>query len=74
MILAMASRISVLGAGVVAVVCCAGLPAIGAALGGITATVLVGVAAGLFTALLLGAAAVAFVRRRYQRRRTEARR
>jgi hypothetical protein len=46
----MASRIAVVGAGVLAIACRAGLPAIAAALGGDTAAALIGVEAGLITA------------------------
>jgi hypothetical protein len=52
----MASRIAVLGAGAVAVTCCAGLPAIAAALGGATVAALIGVAGGLVTAVTVGVA------------------
>lgn len=67
MIAAMAPRVAVLGAGVLALACCAGLPAIVAGLGGLTAGALIGVAAGLVTAVVLGVAAVLFVRDRHHR-------
>jgi hypothetical protein len=63
----MASRIAVLGASAVAIACCAGLPAIAAALSGATASALIGVAAGLFTAATV---VVALVLARSRRRRT----
>jgi hypothetical protein len=48
-----------LAAGAFAVVCCAGLPAIGALMGGITIAGLIGVGAGVLAlAALLGAAAL----------------
>ena len=74
MIAPVSTRFAVLGAGVVAVACCAALPAIVAALGGVTAGALIGVAAGLVAAVVLGVATMLFVRSRRQRARTESRR
>jgi hypothetical protein len=54
-----------LGAAAVAVVCCAGLPLLGAAIGGLTAAAVTGLGAGaLFLAVL---AAVLVIRRRRAR-------
>jgi hypothetical protein len=44
-----------LGAAAIAVLCCVGLPLIGAALGGVTATAVAGVGAGIFVLLAIGA-------------------
>ena len=74
MIAGMASRIAVLGGAAVAIACCAGLPAIGAALGGVTAGALIGVAAGLTTAVVLGVTGALLVRSRRRRTGTEPRR
>jgi biotin transporter BioY len=74
MIAAVVPRIGALGAVVFALVCCAGLPALGAALGGVTAGVLIGVAGGLISAVVLAAAVILFIRSRRRRVRTESRR
>lgn len=50
-----------------AVVCCAGLPALAAATGGLTFAALMGIAGGVVAALAVGAGAVLFVRARRRR-------
>ena len=67
----MGSRITVLGAGAVAIACCAGLPIIGAALGGVAAGALIGLAAGIIAFVVLGVAAAQLAQSRRQRRRAE---
>ena len=67
----MSSRIAVIGAAAVAVGCCAGLPAVAATLGGLTAGALIGVAAGVLTAAGFGVGVVLFVRSLRQRTRPE---
>jgi hypothetical protein len=55
-----------IAAGAVAVVCCAGVPAIGALVGGITIAAVIGAAAGVLAlaALLSGATVLVRARRR----------
>ena len=55
------------GAGAFAVVCCAGLPAIGALIGGITIAGVIGVAGGVLVLAALGGGAVLLVRARRRR-------
>lgn len=57
-----------IGAGVFAVVCCAGLPAIGALIGGITIAAVIGVAGGVLALAALGGGAIMLVRARRRRR------
>jgi hypothetical protein len=68
------SRIAVLGAGLVAVACCAGIPAIAAVLGGITTGALIGVVAGVITTVVIAVVALLFVRSRRRRARGQVRR
>lgn len=56
-----------IGAGAFAVLCCAGLPALGALIGGITLAAIVGVAAGALALAAAAGAAVLLFRVRRQR-------
>jgi hypothetical protein len=69
-----ASRIAALAALLVAVACCAGIPAIAEALGGITAAAVLGVVAGLIATVALGVLALLFVRGRRRRAHGDGRR
>lgn len=51
-------------AGAIAVICCAGLPAIGALLGGITIAAVIGVAGGVLALAAVGGGAILLVRAR----------
>ena len=54
-------------AGALAVICCAGLPAIGALLGGITIAAVIGVAGGVLALAALCGGAIVLVRARRRR-------
>ena len=69
-----ASRIAALAAGVVAVAWCAGIPALAAALGGVTAAAVLGVVAGLIAIVAVGVLALLFVRGRRRRAGVDGRR
>lgn len=51
-----------------AVICCAGLPAIGALIGGITIAAVIGVAGGVLALAALGGGAIVLVSARRRRR------
>jgi hypothetical protein len=70
----MTARIASLAAGLVALACCAGVPAIAAALGGVGAGAVIGSAAGLLTTVVLGTVALLSVRGRRRRAREDGRR
>jgi hypothetical protein len=55
-------------AGALAVICCAGLPAIGALIGGVTIAGVVGVAGGVLALAALGGGAIVLLRARRRRR------
>ena len=55
-------------AGAFGVICCAGLPAIGALIGGVTIAGVVGVAGGVLALAALGGGAIVLVRARRRRR------
>ena len=59
-----------LGAAAIAIACCAGLPAIGALLGGLTVGVVLGFGLGALTLGALAWTAVAIITRRRKHRRT----
>ena len=59
-----------IGAAVIAIACCAGLPAIGALLGGLTVGVVLGFGLGALTLGALAWTAVAIITRRRKHRRT----
>ena len=69
-----ASRIAALAAGLIAVACCAGIPAIAGALGGITAAAVLGAVAGLIATVAVGVLALLFVRGRRRRAQGNGRR
>jgi Flp pilus assembly protein protease CpaA len=70
----MPTRIAVVGARLFAVACCAGIPAIAAALGGVAGGAVIGLAAGAITAVVLGTVALLLVRGRRRRARQDGRR
>lgn len=59
-----------IGAAVIAIACCAGLPAIGALLGGLTVGVVLGFGLGALTLGALAWTALAIITRRRKHRRT----
>lgn len=62
----MATRFAVVGVAVISIACCVGLPVVTAALGGVTVAAVIGVVAGLITALGVGVGGLLFVQRRRQ--------
>ena len=70
----LASRVGAPAAALLAVACCAGIPVIAAALGGITAAAVIGVVAGLIATVALGVLALLFVRGRRRRAQGDGRR
>jgi hypothetical protein len=67
----LASRVGAPAAALLAVACCAGIPVIAAALGGITAAAVIGVVAGLITAFAIVVLALLFARSRRRRARVD---
>jgi hypothetical protein len=55
------------GAAVIAVICCAGLPAITALIGGITTAAILGVAGGVLALAAIATAAILMIRARRRR-------